>query len=196
MIGLIGLTIAALGQIEDLLPPSRRPLFMGLVTIAMTLLIIQSNSYATIFVNQKTLWTYALKYNKNAWPAHDNLGNELFLESLYDNSQGRTQNAELLLNEAVMHYEWSLAINPNRFEAHNNLGLALSLRGRYAEAIDQYAQSLAIKSDYAMAHVNMADALVKLGRIAEARDHYEQALKIDPNNSTARDNLKKLQASP
>jgi tetratricopeptide (TPR) repeat protein len=179
MIGLIGLTFAALEQIENRLPVSRRPLLMAGITTILVLFMLQAHAYAENFFNQETLWTYELKYNDLAWPAHDNLGNVFFVEGRID--------------EAVQHYQRSLSINPYRFEAHNNLGLALSLRGHYAEAIDQYVESLQIKSDYAPAHVNMADALVKMGRTQEAKSQYKQALEIDPDNAGARDRLSKLQ---
>ena len=182
MIGLIGLTMAALGQMEDRLPSLQRQLCMACTVIVMVLLMVRAHLYAAIFLDPKTLWTYTLRFNDEAWPAHDNLGNQFFMEGRVD--------------EAVAHYQRSLAINPNRFEAHNNLGLALSLRGQNAEAVSEYAKSLKIDPAYAMAHANMADALVKLGRIQEAKDHYEQALKIDPRNDAARERLAKLQALP
>jgi len=181
MIGLIGLMIAILGLIEIRLSASRRPLLMASIAAVIVLLMLQAHAYASIFLDQKTLWNYELLYNEKAWPAHDNLGNALFMEGDIDG--------------AVAHYEYALALNPYRFEAHNNLGLALSLRGQYIEAIKEFAQSLKIKSDYAQAHVNMADAFAKMGRIPEAEDHYKQAILLDPDNATARDHLSKLQTS-
>jgi tetratricopeptide (TPR) repeat protein len=182
MIGLIGLTIAALSQAESKLPASRRPILMIASTMAIVLLMLQSHAYAAIFFDQKTLWNYELIHNNEAWPAHDNIGNELFME-------GDTADAEA-------HYQISLNLNPHRFEAHNNLGLILSLRGQYAAAIEEFTESLKIKSDYAQAHVNMADTLVKMGRTQEAIDHYKEAIQLDPNNAAARDHLSKLQVSP
>jgi tetratricopeptide (TPR) repeat protein len=180
MIGLIGLVIAALGEIQTSLSVFQRQFAIGAVTLVVLLLVVRAHLYAAIFRDPETMWTYTLRYNDEAWPAHDNLGNQYFMAGRID--------------EAVAQYQRSLAINPNRFEAHNNLGLALALRGRYAEAIDQYAASLKINPAFAAAHANMADALVKLDRIPEAKDQYEQALKIDPGNGAFRQRLDALQS--
>jgi hypothetical protein len=179
MIGLIGLVIALLSKVESRFPASRRPICALSFAIVVLIFMLQSHSYAAIFFDQKTLWTYELIYNGKAWPAHDNIGNELFME-------GDIEGAEA-------HYEISLYLNPYRFEAHNNLGMIFSLQGQYAAAIDEFEQSLKIKSDYAQAHVNMADTYVKMGRTREAEDHYKQAIQLDPNNAAARDSLSKLQ---
>jgi len=181
MIGLIGLTIAALAQVEDLLPPSQRPILIGFAVLAIAFLMFQCQSYAKIFSNQQALWTYALQHNETAWPAHDNLGNVLFVE-------GR-------MADAVRHYQISIQINPYRFEAHNNLGLALALQGQTADAIAQYQQALNIFPFFTQGHLNLADTLVKAGRISEAMEQYRQALKIDPNCSDARVKLQTLQKS-
>ena len=207
MIGLIGLTIAAVEHLESLLPASRRPYVMATAVAALVLLMLQAHAYASIFLDQEKLWTYELKYNDMAWPAHDNLGNVFFAEGANDEAEGKADEKNGRLDEAKRkfdesrhefdeanaHYKRSLAINPYRFEVHNNLGLVLSLRGHYAEAIEQYNECLSIKSDYALAYVNMGDTFTKMGRIQDAKHQYEQALKIDPDNGAARDGLSKLQ---
>jgi ABC-type dipeptide/oligopeptide/nickel transport system permease subunit len=51
IIGLIGLVVAALGQMEIQLPASFRPYGIGLVTVVLALLAFESHSYAKLFIN-------------------------------------------------------------------------------------------------------------------------------------------------
>jgi tetratricopeptide (TPR) repeat protein len=73
--------------------------------------------------------------------------------------------------------------------AHNNLGVALSDRGRFAEAVAQYTEGLKIKPDDALARNNLGFALLRLGRLDEAIASYTAALQIDPNYVKAHRNL-------
>jgi tetratricopeptide (TPR) repeat protein len=161
----------------------------------MALLMFQSHSYAKMFGNQKTLWTYALQHNEAAWPAQDNIGNVLFTEGYEAKAEGHMAEAEALTAEAVEHYQISLRINPHRMEAYNNLGLALDFQGKNDDALQQYKKALEINPSFILAHLNLAGTLTKAGRIPEAIDQYEQVLKIDPDNNAARDRLAKLQGT-
>jgi hypothetical protein len=181
IIGLIGLAIAALEQIEGRISNSMRPWLAGMTAAILALLAWESHDYAGIFIGPEKLWTYTLEHNPTSWLAYNNLGGVL-LET------GRVP-------EAIEAYEKALQFNPNMIEAHNNLGLALYQRGRTSEAIDQYEQALKFNPHFALAHSNLANALSKMGRVREAIDHYEQALLVNPNDSDARANLTKLKAT-
>jgi Tfp pilus assembly protein PilF len=180
IIGLIGVAIAALENIDDRIPNERRPWLAGMTAVALALLAWESHDYAGIFAGPEKLWTYTLKRNPTSWLAHNNLG-DVLLET------GRVP-------QAIEEYEKALQFNPGSTEAHNNLGLALDQEGRISEAIDQYEQALKIDPHFGLAHSNLANALSQAGRTQEAINHYEQALRVDPNNSDARANLTKLKA--
>ena len=205
VIGLIGLAVAALGQIKKQLSPAFRHL--GLVTVALVMILLSwvSRSYAALYLNSETLWTYELQHNPEAYPAYNNLG-------LASYQAGR-------LSEAIQEFEATLRIKPDYARAHYNLGFTLFEAGqpteaiaqyqqalrikpadvitlynlgytfqktnRLPEAIEQYEEALRIKPDYAEAHNNLGNALRQTGRLPEAIDHFETALRIKPNYTDA-----------
>jgi hypothetical protein len=178
IIGLIGLAIAALEQIEGRISSNGRPWLAGMTATTLALLALESHDYAEIFIGPEKLWTYTVKHNPASWLAYNNLG-AVFLET------GRVP-------EAIEAYQKALQLNSHSVEAHNNLGLALYQEGRTSEAIGQYEQALKFSPHFGLAHSNLANALSNTGRVREAIDHYEQALLADPNNGDARANLAKL----
>ena len=175
IIGLIGLVVAALGAMDRQLPDTLRPYGIGLVAVALALLACESHSYAKMFINQETLWTYELRYNSDAYPAHNNLG-KILLE------EGR-------LSAAGEQFEETLRIYPDYAPAHNNLGNVLRETGRLSDAMEQYRQALRINPNYAEAHYNLGNALQQTGPLPEAMQQYEQALRIQPNYAEAHNNL-------
>lgn len=74
-----------------------------------------------------------------------------------------------------------------RADAYALRALALSLVGRYAEAIADYDQALAMRPSHAVALNNRAWALYKMGRTAEAMPDVEKSLAIDRSSPHAYD---------
>jgi len=174
IIGLIGLVIAAMEQL-DARVPTLHLAGVGITAIMMLLLTWQSHDYASRFINEETLWTYTLQYNSQAWPAYNNRGV----------AEARTGQVP----EAIEQFEQALKIKPDYAEAHNNLGDALLQTGRVSEAMEQFEESLKINPDFAAAHCNLGVALGKTGRAAEAMEQFEQAIKIAPGYAEAHNNL-------
>jgi tetratricopeptide (TPR) repeat protein len=141
-LGLLGLTVAALGRMEERLSASARPCAMGGIAVVAALLAFGSHRYAKIYINSEALWTYTIQRYPDAWPAHNNLGN-----ALLDADR---------LPEAKVQYDEALRINPDYPEAHNNLGIILAKMGRLSEAIDQFEQALKLCPDLASARDNLA----------------------------------------
>jgi len=173
IIGLVGLVISALGQLQARTPSISR-YAIGAVAIGMTWLTWESHNYASLFVNEETLWTYELQHNSQAWNAYNSLGNVSL-------QKGR-------ISEAVEQFEQALKINPDYADAHNNLGNALLQQGRTQAARVQFEQALKLSSDV---HVrsNLGNALLQMGRVSEAVEQYEHLLNIDPNDPNAHYNL-------
>jgi len=213
IIGLIGLVVAALGQMKEKLPAVARPYGIGMVAIVMALLAWESHGYSGMFINEETLWTYTLEHNPEAWPAHNNLGKALlqkgevheameqFEQTLkinpdYDVAHYNLGNALIQtgrIAEAIDQYKQALRINPDYTEAHDNLGVALFQTGQTSEAMSQVERALQIKSDDAEAYYNLGYMLAQTGQASEAMKQYEQALRINPNFAAARNNLTRLQ---
>ena len=209
IIGLIGIVVAAMGQAAERLTPTFRPVGVGVVALVMILLAWESHSYAGLYINQETLWTYTLQRNPEAWPAHINLGDALqqsgriseaieqFEQALrinpdYDEAHynlGNVLNQTGRASEAMEHFEEALRINPEYAEAHYNLGNALRQTGRVAEAIEQYKEALRTNPDYADAHYNLGTALRQTGRVEEAIEQYKETLRLDPDHADAHNNL-------
>lgn len=175
VIGLIGLLVAGLGDIKDRLSASFRSIAVGMITLIVALMSWESHEYAGRFVDQETLWTYTLTYNKQAWLAHNNLGNILQEKGL--------------VPEAIEHFKEALLINPGYALGHYNLGNALAITGQTSEAMAQYEQAIKIDPDNPQAHYNFGNAFAQLGQFSQAIDQYTMAIKANPAFAEAHNNL-------
>jgi len=146
ILGLIGVAVAALGQMNEKLSASMRPYAFGGIAVVAALLAFGSHNYAKIYLNSEKLWAYTIRHYPGAWPAHNNLGNVL-------GDAGR-------LPEAREQFEEALRINPGYPEAHNNLGVVLSEMGRQTEAIAQFEEALKLCPDLASAQDNLGKVRV------------------------------------
>jgi len=74
---------------------------------------------------------------------------------------------------------WSdvVAQRPNHTRALNFYGIALSLDGRFDEAIAAFERALAVDPSFDEGRVNLAKTLAKANRFEEAIRHYRQALR-------------------
>lgn len=209
IIGLIGLAVAALGQIDTRLYASLRPYGMVLVAAILALLADESRGYAKLFIDQETLWSDTLAKDPNCWIAHNLLGYALFqkgqadeaifqfrraveiapdLAQTHDNL-GNALSQKGRVDEAITEYRKALEINPNLAQTYNNLGLALFQKGQVAEAMVQYQKALAIAPNNVQADNNLANALFQNGQVVEAIAEYRQALALDPTLAATRYNL-------
>jgi len=91
--------------------------------------------------------------------------------------------------EAIIHLERALDMQPDHPLAHLNMGRALAKQERYEPAVEHYEQALADQPDNAEAHYYLGYALANLGRSDEAAEHYRESLRLHPANADARFNL-------
>ena len=87
-----------------------------------------------------------------------------------------------LEEEAIIHYNKSLEINPKLYCAYNNRGNAKSSLGMIKEALEDYTSAVAkdSKEHKKYIYVNKARTLFDLNREEEAKIDYENALNLDP----------------
>jgi Tfp pilus assembly protein PilF len=124
-----------------------------------------------VWLTSETLWTRVLEHDSESSIAHTALASLLFANGNVD--------------DAIVHYERSLTLDPAYADGHNNLGVALMRKGRLDEAVAQYQHALELKPAYAEAHTNLGAALARRGDLAGAIEHYEQALAIDHDDADA-----------
>jgi Flp pilus assembly protein TadD len=91
--------------------------------------------------------------------------------------------------DGVALFEHALSVTEPNPRAHNGLGMALSSRGRSAEALEQFRRAVAISPAYAEARANLAGALALSGRLEEAREQFDEALRLNPRDAGCRTNL-------
>ena len=212
IIGLIGLAVAALSQVEAQLSAMLRWAGAAIVTAVLALLAWASHGYAELYVDLETQWGYNVARNPGAALPHNDFGFALAqkgrIAEAIDQIRLATQldprypdarhNLGLLLlqtgqvAEAVTELQAAVQLTPNVAEAHYTFAFALDRAGRIPEAIDQYRQALALNSGYMSAYNNLAIALASQNRIAEAIEVLQTALQVDPANAEIQDNLGKV----
>ena len=175
LIGLIGLVAAGLERARARLSAAAHFGCLVLLAVALMGFAWEARSYARVFTNDETLWTYTLEHNPLAWPAHDSLGAVLL-------EKGRTA-------EAMDHFRESLRLKPDYAPTYYDLGNAFFTEGRFPDAIEQFGEALRLNPDYADARFNLANTLRRAGRPTEAMEQYRQALRLNPGDVRARTNL-------
>ena len=173
-IGLIALFASAVSMAASKLQSRWR---LDVATTALLLVVLARLTWhqAMIYPNAETLWTDTIAKNPASWLAHNNLGAELLRKGE--------------LNEAMKHFEMSLAIKPDHAEAENNLGNVFLRKGDTDVAIAHYRKALEIKPDHAPAFVNLGNAFARRGDWNESIVDYQRAIELKPDLAEAQNNL-------
>lgn len=129
---------------------------------------------SSLWLNDETLFSHALRVTKDNVLAHNNLADYLL-------RQGRPA-------EAIPHFKETLRLQPNYYYAANNLGSALTQIGRYDEALASIRRALELNPRYALSHLNLADTLTLMGKFPEAHQSYARAVELDPRMAAAYNN--------
>ena len=177
MIGLIGLVLAGAGDFT-VKYPARSTLVTAGLTIAIAFMALESHAFANLFINDQTLWTYALQRYPGNWLAHNNLSDDLI-------RQGHFQ-------EAMAHGKEVLRLRPDYSDGHYNMGIILEKTGDADGARDQYRQALELNPRDAKIRVNLASTYVATGDRAGAIAEYRQAIAAAPEFAQLRYNLGSL----
>ncbi len=210
MVGLIGLTAAALDRVLEKIPASSHPTALGLLALTIAGLAWTSHTDARRYRDPFALWVHTLAHNPLAWPAWNGLGAALldsghpaqaavplqqalllkpdFEQAHYD--LGNLYYARGDFTDAVGQYQIALQLNPRDAQALYNLGSVLMmLPGRLPEALTRYEQALQLIPDSAEIRGNYAQALMRSGRTADALAQFQQAAQLDPASAIAAYNL-------
>jgi tetratricopeptide (TPR) repeat protein len=172
-LGLIALASALIVRaVESLRAPAVLP---GLAAIVLSVLAMLTWRQCGMYADKETLWRVTIARNPDNWLAHNDLSSDLLQEGKAD--------------EAMVHLQKAMEVQPDYPETYYNLGDALVQKGRVDEAITQYQKAVAIQPNYTEAHINLGVALFKKGRVDEAVACFQKALEINPGNPSASYNL-------
>ena len=146
--------------------------FCALLLAALSILTWrQSRMYSDI----ETLWLTTIARNPDCWLAQDDLG-----VLLYEKGQ---------VDQAIIRFRISLAIQPDDAEAEQNLGAALAKKGLLDEAIVRFQKALTIRPNFAEAHRHLGDALLRKDQLDEAILHFQKAVAIRPDLAELHESL-------
>lgn len=91
---------------------------------------------------------------------------------------------------ALQHAEQSLALSPHDLDVQIAYGLALSMNGRPAEAMEQYVAVLEVQPDHVYALNNLAAERLRLGDVRRSTRLFALAVAADPRLRLGADNIR------
>ena len=186
-----------------------------LVILALAWAAFSQTSY---WRNSETLWKHALAVTSDNDVAHNNLGylcndrGELDEAISHFESAARIRlgkrdphydlaSAFVQMNlgdalarkgrsdDAMLHYDKAIKLQPNYADAYYNRGTVLFAKGRTDEAIADWTKALETQPNDADAHTSLGNALLQKGSPREAIAHYLTALALAPEDPHSRNNL-------
>jgi FOG: TPR repeat len=143
--------------------------------MAVAALMACAHLQASHWKNSESLWRHILACTSSNNVAHNNLGTALL-------QMGR-------VDEAAIHFQKALEVQPQYAEARNNLGNVFFQKGRIDEAVADYQRALEINPKLPLARYNLGVAFLQKGRVSEAAGHFQGALQIEPDFVKAHYNL-------
>jgi tetratricopeptide (TPR) repeat protein len=173
-IGLLLLIAWAMGDLCSSLRHRRAVLGAGAL-IAVSALMACAHLQASHWKNSESLWSHTLACTSGNSIAHNNLGTALL-------QTGRA-------DEAAIHFQKALEIQPRYAEARNNLGNVFFQKGRMDEAVADYQKALQINPKLALGRYNLGVAFLQNRRVHESVEHFQGALEIEPDFAKAHYNL-------
>ncbi|SRR6266498_1125958 len=168
--------------------------------------------------NSETLWSHALAVTSDNDVAHNNLGylcndrdeldkaishfeTALRIRSGKQDPHYDVGSAFMQMNladalarkgqsdEAMVHYEEAIQLQPNYADAYYNRGNVLFAKGRIDEAIADWEKTLQIQPNDPDAYTGLGNALLRKGSLREAIANYEKALALAPEDPHSRINI-------
>jgi protein O-mannosyl-transferase len=138
--------------------------------------------------SSRDLWTHALQVTKDNYMAEDYVGSALLVENYEATGQRH-------LDEALVHFQNAVRINPHDAISHLNLGADMHEHGQLREAIEQYQTVLTLTQDphlVAKCFIDLGAAFQQLGEYAASEQYFREAQKMEPDNDVILLDLGKL----
>lgn len=93
------------------------------------------------------------------------------------------------LDQAALHFERAVALDPGEVGAYRSLARARSRQKRGSDAIDAWSTVVRLTPTDAAGHAALAEELLKQRQFAEAVSHLREALRLQPELSVANHGL-------
>ncbi|MGA3279911.1 MAG: tetratricopeptide repeat protein [Smithella sp.] len=145
---------------------SRTILIIPLLII--TGLTIVAHRQVKYWQNTFTLFSHALDVTQNNTLAHSSVAGQLLMQNK--------------VNEAMLHCEKALLLNPHHYNTLVRIARAYSMRGEKDKAIEALQQAIQVQPGNAQAYDNLYAILMQMGRIKEALQEYRKAADINRDN--------------
>ena len=112
---------------------------------------------------------------------------DLTMKEIFDLAHKNHKNNNL--QDAQIHYQKVLKIDPNHLGTHFNLGNIFGQLGEYQKAKDSYIKFITINPSYAAAHNNLGTIFDKLGDNQKSVECFKKAIDINPTYIKPYNNL-------
>jgi protein O-mannosyl-transferase len=187
---LIGIFVIVVWGLADLVDRFAVDLRWPVATAAAVLVVLSILTWRQIGIwhSSRDLWFHALDVTKDNYMAEDYAGSALLIENFHATGGRR-------LDEAMVHFQNAVRINPNDAISHLNLGADMHERGQLREAITQYLAVLQLTNDQhllAKTFIDLGAASQQLGDYNGADQYYQQAMQLEPRNDLILMNRGKL----
>jgi tetratricopeptide (TPR) repeat protein len=178
---LIGVFIAAAWALPRLPRPqdaARGALAAG--SLAVLLLAALTRFQVTLWRDDETLFSHAIRATGENWKASYSLG--LALDVAGDRAG------------AMRHFREAIRLSPGFPRAHFNYALTLDEAGRAAAAIDELRLAVRARPDDPVYRITLASLLTREGREEEAAAELREAIRLRPEVAESYNNLAVLLA--
>lgn len=138
-------------------------MFLSVVVALFGFLTYQRNF---VWKDGITLWTDVVRKSPHKARPHISLAIAYIQEDRYD--------------EALVHLDQAIALDPGAYKAYNNRGLVYSKKGLFKEAVEEYGKAIQLAPDNPVAYSNRGDVYRELGLGEAAHADYDRAIRINP----------------
>ena len=175
IIGLIGITVAGLGDLDAKVSQTGSVCVQGVAALAVFLLACESHGYAKTFAANTNFWEYILRQNPDSITARADCGDYLLRRGDYAG--------------AIAQYQVALELNPDFSAGRSKLAKVYGMLGRTADQERELRMHLRYSPHDISSYLDLADLLKKQGRTAEVVACYQDAIRQSPDLAQLRYNL-------
>jgi hypothetical protein len=141
----------------------------GVTVIMGVILSVLTIKQIGYWKNSYDLYSHALHVVDRNWMAHNNIG---ILLSQHNRN-----------NEAILHFQESVQLNPKGIEGFRNLGNAFQMAGKDQEAVESFSKAVRINPNDAESHYRLGYAYLLIGNIDLAYQEYLRLMPLDESRA-------------